>query len=92
MENETKIINFFEKKKKQKIETKQKLMLIRVHNVALGARGEGFSVRLSWIDFEFLVRRWLFLFEWKTITSRERRQRSSRRKGKKREKGCVEKH
>lgn len=38
-------------------------MLIRVHNVALGARGEGFSVRLSWIDFEFFVRRWLFLFE-----------------------------
>lgn len=62
MENETKIINFFEKKE-EKIETKQKLMLIRVHNVALGARGEGFSVRSSWIDFEFLVRRWLFLFD-----------------------------
>lgn len=37
-------------------------MLIRVHNVALGTRGEGFLVRLSRIDFEFLVRsilRWL---------------------------------
>lgn len=64
-------------------------MLIRVHNVALEARGEGFSVRLSWIDFEFPVRsilRWLLCLKNDYVKGATSTKQPP--KGKKREKGC----